>query len=192
MIDCMSGLQDAKTLPDEVIVALLCESAGSQNVNDLFAEIFDRYHTRVVNWCYGVARERELALDLAQEVFLKVFRSLHAFRGDSRVSTWIYVITRNHCLNALRRNDGEPSSFACEIPLNLAGDNGLNAHQALEDAESFRNFYRAISRFLTPLEIDVLWNRSGAKAFIVSAKRKLKLYLHNRRITSTGIQSLAA
>jgi RNA polymerase sigma factor (sigma-70 family) len=197
-----------KDLSDEALLLMIRATAEQRTIDELFAEIFERYHTRVVSWCYAVARDREIALDLAQEVFLKVFRNLHAFRGDARMSTWIYVITRNHCLNSLRKNDADPSTAASEIPMNIQGDNGLKAHQALENAESFRNLHRTISGILTPLEIQVLWlhyghdltldaitrrlvlsNRSGAKAFIVSAKRKLKLYLHNRGITLETIEA---
>jgi len=199
---------DPQGLSDESLVMLLRNAPDQELTNVLFGEIFDRYHSRVVNWCYSVARERELAVDLAQEVFLKVYRNLHAFRGDSRMSTWIYVITRNHCLNSLRKHEADPATSAGEIPMNMEGENGKAAHQALEQAESFRNLYRTISGILTPLEVQVLWlhyghdltleaitrrlllsNRSGAKAFIVSAKRKLKLYLHNRGITLETMES---
>jgi RNA polymerase sigma factor (sigma-70 family) len=206
------GRQDPKELSpkglsDEALVMMIRSADQRETVNVLFAEIFDRYQARVMNWCYAVAHDREVALDLTQEVFLKVFRNLHAFRGDSRMSTWIYVITRNHCLNSLRKNDADPSTSASEIPPNIEGDNGRDAHLALESAESFRNLYRTISGILTPVEVQVLWlhyghdltletitrrlvlsNRSGAKAFIVSAKRKLKLYLHNRGITLQTIE----
>jgi len=197
---------EPKHLSDEALVYALRTASQQYMIDLLFEEVFDRYHSRVVGWCYAVARNREIAMDLAQEVFLKVFRSLHAFRGDSRMSTWIYVITRNHCLNSLRKRDADPTDAAAQIPLNLEGDNGLAAHHELEKAESFRNIYRIISSILTPLEIKVLWlhygydltlavitrqldlsNRSGAKAFIVSARRKLKLYLHNRGITPTSL-----
>ena len=124
------------------------------------------------------------------------------------MSTWIYVITRNHCLNALRKRDADPTDAAAEIPVNLQGASGFDAHIALEKAQSFENVYRTISSILTPMEMRVLWlhyaydltlaaitrqlvlsNRSGAKAFIVSAKRKLKLYLHNRGITPSTLDT---
>jgi RNA polymerase sigma-70 factor (ECF subfamily) len=195
-------LPEPKDLSDEMLLYALRVASEQKTIDRLFEEIFDRYHARVVNWCYAVARNRDAALDLAQEVFLKVFRSLNAFRGDSRMSTWIYVITRNHCLNSLRKREVDPIGCAAQIPLTVEGENGLDAHLALEKAESFENIYRTISSILTPMEARVLWlhfacdltlasitrqlllsNRSGAKAFIVSAKRKLKLYLHNRGIT---------
>jgi RNA polymerase sigma factor (sigma-70 family) len=197
---------EPERLSDEELVLALRAAADRESVDRLFEEIFGRYHARVVSWCYSVARNREVALDLAQEVFFKVFRSLHAFRGDSRMSTWIYVITRNHCLNSLRKRDCDPTDSAAQIPVNLEGDTGLDTHLALEKAESFRNIYRTISSILTPMEVQVLWlhyghdltlatitrqlllsNRSGAKAFIVSGRRKLKLYLHNRGITPSRL-----
>ena len=199
---------ETKGLSDEELVYSLRNAETRQTVNLLFEEIFERYHTRVVNWCYAVARDRDLSRDLAQEVFLKIYRNLHAFRGDSRMSTWIYVITRNHCLNSLRKQDAEPTDSAAPMPLNLEGQSGMEAHQALEEAEAFANVYRAISGILTPLELRILWlhygnditlsaitrqlllsNRSGAKAFIVSARRKLKLYLHNRGLTPESLKS---
>jgi RNA polymerase sigma-70 factor (ECF subfamily) len=199
---------EPKGLSDEALVFSLRTASARHAVDLLFEEIFERYHPRVVNWCYAVARNRDMARDLAQEVFLKVFRNLHAFRGDSRMSTWIYVITRNHCLNSLRKQDVDPTDSAAPMPLNLEGQNGLEAHRALEEAESFANVYGAISSILTPLELRVLWmhyghdmtlaaisqqlvlsNRSGAKAFIVSARRKLKLYLHNRGMTPDALKA---
>jgi len=192
-------------LSDEALILHLREVADQPVhpwLDCYFEEFFHRYHARVVGWCCGVTKDRESALDLAQEVFLKVFRSLPAFRGDSRISTWIYVITRNHCLNALKERRTQPTDAALEIPCSLSGENGADSHIALEKAQSFRNTCRIIRSILTPMEARVLWlhyghdltlnsitrqlllsNRSGAKAYIVSAKRKLNRHLHQRGIT---------
>jgi RNA polymerase sigma factor (sigma-70 family) len=195
-----------KELSDEALVFALREATDSILVDDYFEEIFRRYHARVVGWCFAVTKDHESARDLTQEVFLKVFRSLHSFRGDSRMSTWIYVITRNHCLNSLKKRDAEPTGSTVEISRDLRGENGLDSHLALEKAQSFENIYRIINSILTPLEVRILWmhygddltlssitrqlllsNRSGAKAYIVSAKRKLNLYLHQRGFTPKSI-----
>ena len=189
-------------LSDEELVAEL--RAAADGSDDYFAEIFERYHDRVVGWCYTVSRDRELALDLAQEVFLKVFRSVHAFRGDARISTWMYVITRNHCLNALRKRDLDPTRAAVEIPSDLWGSSGLESYAALEREQSFGKALCSFRRILTPMELRIIWlhygyeltlsaitrqlllsNPSGAKAYIVSAKRKLKLHL--RRLTTDDL-----
>jgi len=191
-----------KELSDEDLIFALRDAANPILADTYFEEIFRRYQAKVTGWCYAVTKDHESARDLTQEVFLKIFRSLHAFRGDSRMSTWIYVITRNHCLNSLKRREGEPTGWASEIPRDLRGENGLDSHMALEKAQFFQNIYQLISSILTPMEVRVLWlhygydltltaitrqlslsNRSGAKAHIVSAKRKLNLYLHQRGIT---------
>lgn len=193
-------------LSDEALVFALRDAADPGSLNRYFEEIYHRYHARVVGWCYAVTKDHESALDLAQEVFLKVFRSFHAFRGDSRMSTWLYVITRNHCLNSLKKRDAEPTGSSMSLPPDLRGEDGMDSHTALERAQSFHNTFRMISSILTPMEVRVLWlhygheltlgsitrqlllsNRSGAKAYIVSAKRKLDLYLHQRGITQHSI-----
>src|ERR1700722_11808800 len=84
---------------DEVLVSLLRNCPEQAAFDDLFQELFRRHHPRVTSWCYRMTRDPERALDLTQEVFLQAFRRLDSFRGDSRFSTWLYSITRNHCLN---------------------------------------------------------------------------------------------
>jgi len=68
-----------------------------------FAELVDRYQTRLLNFIYRTIGDREKAEDLVQEVFVRVFRGLAAFRGDSALSTWIYRLTVNAALSHLAR-----------------------------------------------------------------------------------------
>ena len=62
-----------------------------------FAELVDRYKDVVYALVYRLRRDRSDADDLAQEVFLKVHRGLRYFRGDARLSTWLYRIVFNVC-----------------------------------------------------------------------------------------------
>lgn len=68
-----------------------------------FKELFDRYKKLVVNLCFKFVRNKEEAEDLTQEVFFKVYKSAKTFRHGSKVSTWIYRIAINICLNHLRK-----------------------------------------------------------------------------------------
>jgi RNA polymerase sigma-70 factor, ECF subfamily len=63
-----------------------------------FAELVDRYKDLVYGLIYRMVRDRSLADDLAQDVFLKVHRGLPYFRGEARLSTWIYRIVQNACV----------------------------------------------------------------------------------------------
>lgn len=65
-----------------------------------FAELVDRYKDLVYGLIYRMIAERSLADDLAQEVFLKVHRGLPYFRGEARLSTWIFRIVQNVCAQA--------------------------------------------------------------------------------------------
>jgi len=65
-----------------------------------FAELVDRYKDLVYGLIYRMVPDRGVAEDLSQEVFLKVHRGLPYFRGEARLSTWIYRIVQNVCVQA--------------------------------------------------------------------------------------------
>jgi RNA polymerase sigma-70 factor (ECF subfamily) len=67
-----------------------------------FEQLFQRFHGMVFQLGYRVLGDREEALDLAQEVFLIVFRRMDRFRGESSLKTWIYRITVNLAANRCR------------------------------------------------------------------------------------------
>ena len=61
------------------------------------------HQDRVYGLCLRMCGNREDAFDLSQEIFLRVFRSLKNFKGDSTFSTWLYRLSTNVCLDHLRR-----------------------------------------------------------------------------------------
>jgi len=68
-----------------------------------FGELVDRYRNLVYAMVYRMVSDRSQTDDLAQEVFLKVHRGLPYFRGEARLSTWIYRIVANVCAQARSR-----------------------------------------------------------------------------------------
>lgn len=60
------------------------------------------YGTRILRLVYIFVKDRTLAEDITQEVFVKVYRHLQDFRGDSAIHTWIYRIAVNECKGYLR------------------------------------------------------------------------------------------
>ena len=64
-----------------------------------FRELVTTYQSQVFNLVFRMLNSREEAEDLAQEIFITVFKSIDSFRGDSKFSTWLYRITANHCKN---------------------------------------------------------------------------------------------
>ena len=67
-----------------------------------FRALVEEYQARVFNACLNVLHDREDAEDVAQEVFVEVFDSLRTFRGDSKLSTWIYRIAVSKSLDLVR------------------------------------------------------------------------------------------
>ncbi|HKL34551.1 MAG TPA: sigma-70 family RNA polymerase sigma factor, partial [Tangfeifania sp.] len=69
-----------------------------------FRQLIENHRQLVVNTCFGLVHNPEDAEDIAQDVFIEVFRSVHKFRADSKISTWLYRIAVNRSLNFIRDN----------------------------------------------------------------------------------------
>ena len=81
-----------------------------------FGELVDRYKNLVYAMVYRMVPDRSQVDDLAQDVFLKVHRGLPYFRGDARLSTWIYRIVSNVCLQARAANRRPVETVARQEP----------------------------------------------------------------------------
>lgn len=84
---------------DEELVAIILK--GSPH---LFSEIVDRYKDRIFNITVRFTNGHCDSQDLAQEIFLLVYRNLASFRGQSSFSTWLYRLSVNRCLDWCRKN----------------------------------------------------------------------------------------
>jgi RNA polymerase sigma-70 factor (ECF subfamily) len=67
-------------------------------------ELYKRYYPKVYHTCFSYTRNHDDAFDLAQDVMLKAFGNINAFEGKSTFSTWLFSITRNHCLSMISKN----------------------------------------------------------------------------------------
>lgn len=83
---------------DEQIQALL----NQKLYKSAFDLIAAHYSDKVLRLSYSILGNLTLAEDVAQDVFVRVWRALPAYRGEAAVSTWLYTITRNTCLTALK------------------------------------------------------------------------------------------
>jgi RNA polymerase sigma-70 factor (ECF subfamily) len=80
-----------------------------------FNELIRLYQGRIFRLVFRMLGDRSEAEDLAQEVFITVFKSIDGFRGDSKLSTWLYRVATNHCKNRIkyldRRARGKKKEF---------------------------------------------------------------------------------
>jgi RNA polymerase sigma-70 factor (ECF subfamily) len=70
---------------------------------EAFGEIINKYKKVVYNHARSFLRDAQEAEDAAQEIFLSIYNNIAGFRGDAKLSTWIYRITVNTCKNKLKQ-----------------------------------------------------------------------------------------
>jgi RNA polymerase sigma-70 factor (ECF subfamily) len=70
---------------------------------EAFALLLPEYRDRIFRLCFSMLRQKAWAEDVSQDVFLRIWRALPGFAGQSSLSTWIYAISRNACLSELRK-----------------------------------------------------------------------------------------
>ncbi len=98
-----------------------------------FKQLFENHQSEVLNLCLKLVGNRTEAEDVCQEVFLKVYQSIDSFEHKAKISTWIYRIAVNLCLNFnrkkkqmrfLRLDDKETENFSgiFELLMNPAGE----------------------------------------------------------------------
>jgi RNA polymerase sigma-70 factor, ECF subfamily len=189
----LEALSDAELVSNHL-------AAGRGGPSIWLQELFRRHYTKVVTWCLRVAGDREQALDLAQGVFLKAQRHLEEFRGDSKVSTWLYSITRSECLNHLKARSPLTDALDEGAAEALPDDPESRPEHVIELRSSVQAARALLDRELTDTEKRVfllhygddmplqtvtrllgLKNPSGAKAYLVSARRKLARALQRWR-----------
>ena len=180
-------------LSDEQLIATYRAATGAASAEPYVNELFRRHHVKVARWCMAFTGDRESAADLAQEICVKAYQSLSTFKGQSKFSTWLFSIARFHCLNAVRARSHQPATSSEEELLQVLPDLSDDPHTTLEREQSAGLARQIIDEtleetekvvftlhFSEELPLDVitrvlkLENPSGAKAYLVSAKRKLE------------------
>ena len=102
-----------------------------------FREILATYQDKVYNQAYRMLGNREEAEEATQDIFLRVHRSLGDFRGESKLSSWIYRIAANVCISRLRKKQLKTSSL--DEPAEIEG-RAVSEVVADETADPERNY----------------------------------------------------
>jgi len=113
--------------------------ACQRGEREAFDRLVERFQRDIYRLCYRYVNNHEDANDVAQEVFLKAYRAIRRFRGDSSFSTWLYRIAVNTCLN-FRSSRKAPSS---ELSETLA-DGRRGALEQIEREEKAQRVREAI------------------------------------------------
>ena len=158
-----------------------------------FEEIVRAYETNVYNIALRMTANREDALDISQESFLKAYSSLHTFRGESKFSVWLYRIVSNTCLDFLRvrsrrketsleREDDSAETVQQEIPDDSLSPERLFERKLLLLREIEGLSYEEIAHALS-LESGTVKSR------LFRARRRLCVFLASDGNISTPVSS---
>ncbi|MBI1341832.1 MAG: sigma-70 family RNA polymerase sigma factor [Terrimonas sp.] len=140
-----TGLHD-----NEIISRVL---QGEQNA---YAELVNRYQPYVFTLVLRFIKNREEAEEVAQDIFIKAYRSLADFRRESKFSTWLYTIVNTTCITFLRKKRLDTYSLDNEKVFEMADnvDSGFSANQ-VEQKSKLTMVTKAIS-MLNPDDAEVI------------------------------------
>jgi RNA polymerase sigma-70 factor (ECF subfamily) len=164
--------------------------------NGAFAELVDQYWTRIFGRFYRSFADREEAEDLAQEVFLRLYRSRKRYQPRARFGTWLFHITQNVARNALRSRKRHPclrlstATFTGDAPAEppFVPDRGDAPSRLLERSELAGVVRAAVSdlagRQRTAMELHQFQDRSYAEvaAEMSMTPKAAKSLLYRARI----------
>jgi RNA polymerase sigma-70 factor (ECF subfamily) len=138
-------------LSDNEIISRVLQ--GEQNA---YAELVNRYQNYVFTLTVRMIKSREDAEEVAQDVFIKAYRSLADFRGESKFSTWLYTITNTTSITFLRKKKLDIRSLDNEHVFEAVDsqDSGLRANQ-VEQKSKVNMVNRAIA-LLNPDDAEVI------------------------------------
>ncbi|MBC8754524.1 RNA polymerase sigma factor [Kordia sp. YSTF-M3] len=117
-----------------------------------YSRLLDEYQQQVFHACLSFVPNKEDAEDVAQEVFVEVFKSIHKFKGNSKLSTWMYRISVNKSLEFIRKKNTKKrfafmqSIFGNEIPVDKTSYFTEMNHPGivLENKEKSETIFKAI------------------------------------------------
>ena len=142
------GLETAgEETPERVLLSRL-----RRGEPDAFEELVRLHQDRLYDFCVRMLGDREEASDLVQDIFVSAHQHLGRFREDARLSTWLYRIGKNHCINRLkylqRRGRGRSEAYGEQSEGALADALGSppGPDAALESAREQARVQWAISQ----------------------------------------------
>ena len=135
---------------DDIVLVRRCQKGDAL----AFEQLVIKYRSKVFSMIYGMVQNEQDAWDLAQEGFLKAWRSIHRFKGQASFYTWLYRIVTNVAIDSLRRKgfkktaefDDEIAASQVEPGSKTVPQPDPMPHQGLEREEIRQRIEHAISK----------------------------------------------
>jgi RNA polymerase sigma-70 factor (ECF subfamily) len=104
--------------------------------------LFERYHHRLFNFLFRLTGNRHLSEDLVQEVFVRILKYRHTYRGENQFTTWLFQVARNARIDHVRQSPREDADVECR---DFAGPSPTPAENA-EKQEQMHILLDALSK----------------------------------------------
>ena len=106
--------------------------------------LFERHHYRLFNFLFRLTGNRHLSEDLVQEVFVRILKYRHTYRGENQFTTWLFQVARNARIDHARQNPREDAHNECSMP-DLASPSPTPAENA-EQQDQMRILLDALTK----------------------------------------------
>jgi len=161
-----------------------------------YRQVIGKYRDPVLRLCKGFTGSADDAEDLAQDIFIEVFRSVGRFKGDSSLSTWIYRIAVNKSLNFIRdKNNKAHGNYTVEGYIEnskdddsadqqlIRKDHARALHQAIESLPENQNTAFVLSKYEDMSYADIAdimqTSVSSVESLLFRAKKNLQKFLYD-------------
>ena len=122
----------------------------------IYAQIVERYQSYVFTLVLRMVEAREDAEEVSQDIFVKAYRSLADFRGESKFSTWLYTIVRTSCITFLRKKKLETTSIDNEKTLIQVENQESSFKANLIEQKSRHTMVNEAIKMLSPDDAQVI------------------------------------
>lgn len=122
----------------------------AKNDSYFFSILYDRYAQFVYNKCFTFVNSEQEAEDLTHDIFIKIFVHLKTFRGESKLSTWMYSLTYHFCIQYINKKKTEKVIFSNEITEDFRDE----VDDKLTESELFEIKYTKLHEILLQLTVE--------------------------------------
>lgn len=133
---------------DEELLRFITETGDAS----YFEMLYDRYAPFIYNKCFWFVNDEEEAKDLTQEIFIKIYLNLPKFKGNSKLSTWIYAITVHTSIKFVNKNKNKATFLSEEVLHNYFSEN--IDYNEISDAELLDINYERLQEIMDVLPVE--------------------------------------
>ena len=153
-VQCLAGGECQVEVTDLQLVKMCLD--GKQ---EAFSELVSRYKRLIYSVVYNMLKNKEEVNDVAQEVFIRIYKSLHKYNPDYKFSTWAVKITTNLCLDILRKKKIDAVSIDDAIGVSSDVDTPETKYIKKERSEKIREAIESLpEKYRMPI---VLFHQHG-------------------------------